>query len=117
ELKGLLLNYLLSSSQEQELLEAKNKMAVIDTNLASIEEKYTVTKEKLSKEIEALKASQKVKIEKLQKDHDGKLDKVKDSYATSEKKLKENAASQAELISKLTKERDDDVSGLEALGQ
>ncbi|MCI61404.1 hypothetical protein A2U01_0082661, partial [Trifolium medium] len=59
ELKGLLFNYLLSSRQEQVVLEAKNKMAVIDTNLASIEEKYTATKEKLSKEIEALKASQK----------------------------------------------------------
>ncbi|MCI44113.1 hypothetical protein A2U01_0065352, partial [Trifolium medium] len=75
------------------------------------------TKEKLIKEIEALKASQKVEIEKLQKDHDGKLDKEKDSYAAFEKKLKENAASQAELISKLTKERDDVVSGLETLGQ
>ncbi|MCI55722.1 hypothetical protein A2U01_0076973, partial [Trifolium medium] len=57
------------------VLEAKNKMAVINTNLASVEEKYTATKEKLSKEIEALKASQKAEIEKLRKDYDGKLDK------------------------------------------
>ncbi|MCI36676.1 hypothetical protein A2U01_0057899, partial [Trifolium medium] len=45
-------------------------MAVIDTNLASVEEKYTATKEKFSKEIEALKASQKAEIEKLRKDYD-----------------------------------------------
>ncbi|MCI00790.1 hypothetical protein A2U01_0021812, partial [Trifolium medium] len=37
ELKGLLLNYLLSSRQEQEVLEAKNKMKVVDENLDSIE--------------------------------------------------------------------------------
>ncbi|MCI48438.1 hypothetical protein A2U01_0069681, partial [Trifolium medium] len=32
ELKGLLLNYLLPSRQEQEVLEAKKKMEVVDQN-------------------------------------------------------------------------------------
>ncbi|MCI62005.1 hypothetical protein A2U01_0083262, partial [Trifolium medium] len=38
ELKGLLLNYVLSARQEHEVLEAKRKMKVVDKDLASIEE-------------------------------------------------------------------------------
>ncbi|MCI34315.1 hypothetical protein A2U01_0055534, partial [Trifolium medium] len=100
ELKGLLLNYMLSSRQEQEVLEAKNKMKVGDDNLASIEKRYSETKAKLKKEIKDLKESQKSEAErlkneceeKLKKEFDEKLEKVKDSYAATEKKLKENAA-------------------------
>ncbi|MCI65348.1 hypothetical protein A2U01_0086606, partial [Trifolium medium] len=51
ELKGLLLNYVLSARQVHEVLEAKRKMKVVDKNLASIEERYTATKEKMSKEL------------------------------------------------------------------
>ncbi|MCI14457.1 hypothetical protein A2U01_0035588 [Trifolium medium] len=56
ELKGLLLNYLLSSRQEQEAMEAKRRMEVVDKNLASIEAEYTAVKEKLGKELEGLKS-------------------------------------------------------------
>ncbi|MCH80223.1 hypothetical protein A2U01_0000988 [Trifolium medium] len=82
-------------------------MEVVDYNLASIEKEYTATKDKLSKEIEGLKASHKSEVEKLKKEYDDKLDKVKESYVVVEKKLKEDAASQGELISKLTKEKDE----------
>ncbi|MCI68047.1 hypothetical protein A2U01_0089306, partial [Trifolium medium] len=44
ELKGLLLNYLLSSRQEQDVMEAKWKMEIVDKNLASIEGEYTSVK-------------------------------------------------------------------------
>ncbi|MCI61118.1 hypothetical protein A2U01_0082374, partial [Trifolium medium] len=46
-LKGLLLTYLMSSRQEQEVTEVKNKMKVVDENLAGIEKEYAATKEKL----------------------------------------------------------------------
>ncbi|MCI44398.1 hypothetical protein A2U01_0065637, partial [Trifolium medium] len=37
------------------MLEAKRKMELVDKDLASIEERYSTTKDKLSKEIEDLK--------------------------------------------------------------
>ncbi|MCI82600.1 hypothetical protein A2U01_0103874, partial [Trifolium medium] len=73
---------------EQEVSEAKNKMEVVDKNLASIKETYAATKEKLSKEIEDLKTSQKNEVAKLKKIYDDQLDKVKENYAAETKKLK-----------------------------
>ncbi|MCH79875.1 hypothetical protein A2U01_0000636 [Trifolium medium] len=116
-LKGLLLSYLLSSRHEQEVSDAKGKMDVVDQNLASIEKEYTTTKDKLSKEIEDVKASQKSEVDKLKKEYEDKLVKIKESYADTEKKHKENVAAQGELISTLTKERDEALSGLEVLKQ
>ncbi|MCI48850.1 hypothetical protein A2U01_0070093, partial [Trifolium medium] len=75
ELKGLLLNYMLSSCQEQEVLEAKNKMKVVDDNLASIEKRYYETKAALEKEIKDLKESQKSEAERLRKECEEKLKK------------------------------------------
>ncbi|MCI92707.1 hypothetical protein A2U01_0114004, partial [Trifolium medium] len=46
-LKGLLLTYLLSSREEQEVMEVNNKMKVVNENLAGIEKEYTATKERL----------------------------------------------------------------------
>ncbi|MCI92337.1 hypothetical protein A2U01_0113633, partial [Trifolium medium] len=37
ELKGMLLNYVLSTRQEHEVLEAKRKMELVDKDLASID--------------------------------------------------------------------------------
>ncbi|MCI65291.1 hypothetical protein A2U01_0086549, partial [Trifolium medium] len=50
---------------EQEVLEAKNKMKVVNDNLASIEKRYSETKAKLEKEIKDLKESQKSEAERL----------------------------------------------------
>ncbi|MCH97723.1 hypothetical protein A2U01_0018719, partial [Trifolium medium] len=116
-LKSLLLNYLLSARQEQEVLEAKKKIEIVDKNLASIEKTYTATKDKLGKEIEDLKASHQSEISKLHKEHVDKLDQVKENYAAEVKKLEEDATARGELVFKLTKERDDAVSSLELLKQ
>ncbi|MCI86466.1 hypothetical protein A2U01_0107747, partial [Trifolium medium] len=43
QLKGTMLSYLLSTRQEHELIEAGNKMKVIDDNLGSIEKEYSAT--------------------------------------------------------------------------
>ncbi|MCI89134.1 hypothetical protein A2U01_0110422, partial [Trifolium medium] len=56
QLKGTMLNYLISTRQEHELIEAINKMKVIDDNLGSIEKEYSATKEKLENDIKELKA-------------------------------------------------------------
>ncbi|MCI54620.1 hypothetical protein A2U01_0075870, partial [Trifolium medium] len=55
-LRGIMLSYLLSTHQELELIEANNKMKVIDDNLGSIEKEYPATKGKLEKDIRELKA-------------------------------------------------------------
>ncbi|PNX64660.1 hypothetical protein L195_g062225, partial [Trifolium pratense] len=90
EVKGTLLNYLLSCRQEQEVLDAKNKMKTVDDNLADIEKRYSETKTKLEGDLKSLKESQEGEIERLKKEYEDKLSKVKDSYAASEAKLKEN---------------------------
>ncbi|MCI70549.1 hypothetical protein A2U01_0091812, partial [Trifolium medium] len=51
QLRGTMLSYLLSTRQELELIEANNKMKVIDDNIGSIEKEYSATKAKLEKDI------------------------------------------------------------------
>ncbi|MCI74207.1 hypothetical protein A2U01_0095471, partial [Trifolium medium] len=67
-----MLSYLLSTRQELELIEANNKMKVIDDNLGSIEKEYSATKKKLEKDIRELKAEYERKLEQLAKDKEEK---------------------------------------------
>ncbi|MCI31288.1 hypothetical protein A2U01_0052500, partial [Trifolium medium] len=67
ELKGMMLNYILSVRQEHEVLEGKRKMELVDKELSSIEGRYTGVMEKLSKEIADLKSSREEEMEKLKK--------------------------------------------------
>ncbi|MCI45621.1 hypothetical protein A2U01_0066860, partial [Trifolium medium] len=73
ELKGLMLTYMMSSRQEQEVMEAKNKMKEVDDNLAGIEKEYAATKDKLGKEIENLRSSRDGKIAKLKREYEDKI--------------------------------------------
>ncbi|CAJ2665140.1 unnamed protein product [Trifolium pratense] len=117
EVKGTLLNYLLTNRQEQEVQEAKRKVKVVDDHLADIEKKYSETKTKLEEDIRKLKESQEGEAERLKKEYEDKLAKVKEGYAASETKLKENAAAQDEMISKLSKEKDAAVFSVGTLGE
>ncbi|XP_045819183.1 ankycorbin-like [Trifolium pratense] len=117
EVKGTLLNYLLTNRQEQEVQEAKQKVKTVDDNLADIEKRYTETKTKLEADIKKLRDSQESEAERLKKEYEDKLAKVKESYAASETKLKENAAAQDEVISKLSKEKDAAVFSVGSLGE
>ncbi|MCI82484.1 hypothetical protein A2U01_0103758, partial [Trifolium medium] len=54
------------------MIEANNKMKVIDDNLGSIEKAYSATKGKLEKDIRELKAEYECKLEQLAKDKDEK---------------------------------------------
>ncbi|MCI79918.1 hypothetical protein A2U01_0101189, partial [Trifolium medium] len=58
--------------QEHELIEASNKMKVIDDNLGSIEKEYSATKEKLENDIKDLKAEYERKLEQLARDKEKK---------------------------------------------
>ncbi|PNX57828.1 hypothetical protein L195_g050602 [Trifolium pratense] len=117
EVKGTLLNYLLSNRQEQEVLEARRKVKTVDDNIADIEKRYSETKTKLEEDIQKLKEGQESEAERLRKEYEDKLAKVKESYAASETKLKENAAAQDEKISKLVTERDEAVLSAGTLGE
>jgi hypothetical protein len=77
ELKGLLLNYALATHQRSEVATAKENEAIIDKNLASIEQDVCATKEKLKGEMEALKADYEEKVSKLVKAHEEELAKAK----------------------------------------
>ncbi|CAJ2637867.1 unnamed protein product [Trifolium pratense] len=115
EVKGTLLNYLLTNRQEQEVMEARQKVKMVDDNLADIEKRYSETKAKLEDDIKKLKEEREGETERLKKEYEEKLSKVKESYAASEAKLKENAAAQAEKLSKLSKEKDEAVQSIGTL--
>ncbi|MCI62142.1 hypothetical protein A2U01_0083399, partial [Trifolium medium] len=68
QLKGIMLSYLLSTRQEHELIEANNKMKIVDDNLGSIEKEFFATKERLKKEIKETKELSKDKEEKWARD-------------------------------------------------
>ncbi|CAJ2654434.1 unnamed protein product [Trifolium pratense] len=109
EVKGTLLNYLLTNRLEQEVMEARQKVKMVDDNLADIEKRYSETKAKLEDDIKKLKEEREGEAERLRKEYEEKLAKIKESYAASETKLKENAAAQDEKLSKLSKEKDEAV--------
>ncbi|PNX55503.1 hypothetical protein L195_g049132 [Trifolium pratense] len=109
EVKGTLLNYLLTNRQEQEVQEARRKVKTVNDNLADIEKRYSETNARLEEDIQKLKKDQEGEVERLKKEYEEKLAKVKVGYAASETKLKENAAAQDEKISKFSKERDEAV--------
>ncbi|PNX59025.1 hypothetical protein L195_g059480 [Trifolium pratense] len=98
-------------------MEARQKVKMVDDNLADIEKKYSETKAKLEDDIKKLKEEQEGEAERLKKEYEDKLAKVKESYAASETKLKENAAAQDEVISKLSKEKDAAVFSVGTLGE
>ncbi|MCI37249.1 hypothetical protein A2U01_0058473, partial [Trifolium medium] len=72
QLRGTMLSYLLSTRQELELIEAHNKMKIIDDNHGSIEMEYSATKEKLEKDMKELKAEYERKLEQLAQDKEEK---------------------------------------------
>ncbi|MCI96192.1 hypothetical protein A2U01_0117492, partial [Trifolium medium] len=49
--------------------------------------------------------------------YEDELEKMKESYVAEAKKLKEHAKTQGELVSKLTKERDEAIANSETLTQ
>jgi hypothetical protein len=77
ELKGLLLNYALASRQRAELATAKEREALVEKNLITLEDDVNAAKEKLEGDVKALKKQSEEEVAKLVKDYEEELAKAK----------------------------------------
>jgi archaellum component FlaC len=77
ELKGLLLNYALASRQRADLAAAKEKEALVEKNLATLEEDVKAAKERCEGDVKALKEKSEEEIAKLTKEYEEELAKAK----------------------------------------
>jgi chromosome segregation ATPase len=73
ELKGLLLNYALASRQNAELSIAKDKEALVEKNLASLEKDVQAAKEKCEGDLKTLRDKHAGEIADLIKKHEEEL--------------------------------------------
>jgi hypothetical protein len=73
ELKGLLLNYALASRQRAELAGAKEKEALVEKNLATLEDDVRAAKLRCEGDAKALKEKHEEEIARLTKEYEGKL--------------------------------------------
>jgi hypothetical protein len=80
ELKGLLLNYALASRQRAELSNAKEKAALVEKNLVTLEEDVKAAKERCEGDVKALKERNEEEVAKLTKKHQGELAKAKKDH-------------------------------------
>jgi chromosome segregation ATPase len=88
ELKGLLLNNALAARQIAEVSTAKEKEALVEENLTTLEEDVKAAKEKLKGDVKALKKQSEDEIAKLVKYHEEELAKVKRDHKSVVKTLK-----------------------------
>ncbi|MCI20858.1 hypothetical protein A2U01_0042021, partial [Trifolium medium] len=107
QLRGIMLSYLLSTRQELELIEANNKMKVIDDNLGSIEKEYSATKAKLEKDIQELKAEYERKLEQLVKDKEEKWARDRKTFIDEIAHLRAEAAMHKDQLASLLKEKNE----------
>jgi hypothetical protein len=80
ELKGLHLNYALVSRQKAELSNAKEKEALVEKNLATLEEDVNIAKERCEGDVKALKEKNEEEVAKLTKKHGEELVKAKNDH-------------------------------------
>ncbi|KAK2391053.1 hypothetical protein QL285_064547 [Trifolium repens] len=80
ELKGLLLNYALASRHKAELSNAKEKAALVEKNLATLEEDVKTAKERCEGDVKALKEKNEEEVAKLTKKHREELAKAKKDH-------------------------------------
>jgi hypothetical protein len=73
ELKGLLLNYALASRQRAELAIAKDKEALVEKNLATLEDDVRAAKEKCEGVLKTLREKNAEEITNLTKKHEEEL--------------------------------------------
>jgi hypothetical protein len=118
ELKGLLLNYALETRQKSEVAMAKEKVALVDKNLASIEQDLTTTKEKLHGEMDTLKAGYEEEVSKLTKAHKEELAKAKEDHAAAlktSKVIREELTAKEGRLATLAKDNEAALSELASL--
>jgi hypothetical protein len=120
EFKGLLLNYALAARQRSEIASAKEKAALIEKNLDSIERDVAATKEKLEGELKSLKDGCEEEFTKLVKAHEGELAIAKrdrDSAMKTVKVLNESLDAKDQRIKTLAKDNEAALSELASLRQ
>jgi paraquat-inducible protein B len=120
KLKGLLMNYALATRQKFEIAAAKEKEALVDKNLASIEQDVAATKEKLMGKMETLKADYEEKVSKLVKDHEEELAKAKKDQKAALKTsnvLQEDLSAKEEGLATLAKDNEAALFELASLRQ
>jgi hypothetical protein len=102
ELKGILLNYALAARQRSEIASAKEKAALIEKNLDSIERDVAATKEKLEGELKSLKDDCEEEFTKLVKADEGEL-----AIAKRDQRIKTLAKDNEAALSELASLRQD----------
>ncbi|MCI36893.1 hypothetical protein A2U01_0058117, partial [Trifolium medium] len=117
QLRGTMLSYLLSTRQELDLIEANNKMKVIDDNLGTIEKEYSATKAKLKKDIKELKVEYEHKLEQLAKDKEEKWARDKKTFSDEITHLRAEAATHKDQLASLLKEKNEAVSQRDSLSK
>jgi hypothetical protein len=97
ELKGLLLNYALASRQKAELSVAKDKEALVEKNLITLERDVKAAKERCEGDLKTLKEKHAEEVASLKKKHKGELAEAK---RDRESAIKTMNAVQASMNSK-----------------
>ncbi|KAK2442993.1 hypothetical protein QL285_014136 [Trifolium repens] len=77
ELKGLLLNYALASRQRAELSVAKDKEALVEKNLVTLERDVQTAKDRCEGDLKNLKEKHAEEVASLKKKHEGELAEAK----------------------------------------
>ncbi|GAU49591.1 hypothetical protein TSUD_407620 [Trifolium subterraneum] len=94
-IRGSKLSYFLSARQELEVMEANNKIKLVDENLGSIEKQYAATKAKFERDIKDLKASCEEKIKEA-----GGVEDEQRTVIASANKERDEAVLQRDQLSK-----------------
>ncbi|GAU25509.1 hypothetical protein TSUD_279940 [Trifolium subterraneum] len=79
-----MLSYFLSSRQELELIEARNKMKTVDEHLASLEKEYAATKTKLKGDIKEMRAGRDEAVKEAVKVKEGEWAEEKKVFVDEE---------------------------------
>ncbi|GAU39171.1 hypothetical protein TSUD_372710 [Trifolium subterraneum] len=109
-IQGAMLSYFLSARQELEVIEAKNKMKVVDEHLGSLEKEYATTKTKLEEDLKELKATRDEEVKKVVGVKENECVKEWEVYVGEVKALKEEVKTKGEQLASAIKARDAAIS-------
>jgi hypothetical protein len=118
ELKGLLLNYALTSRQRAELSAAKDKEALVEKNLVVLERDVQAAKDRCEGELKSLKEKHAKDVADLEEKYKGDLSDAKRDKETAVKAMNDaqaNLNSKDERIKALTQENETALAELKSL--
>ncbi|WJX77403.1 hypothetical protein P8452_60718 [Trifolium repens] len=118
ELKGLLLNYALTSRQRAELAIAKERGELVEKHLASLEDDVKAAKERCEDDLKALKKKSEEEIAQLNKKHEEELAiarRDRESAVKTMNAAQSNLSAKDERIKTLAKDNEAALAELTAL--